>query len=41
MVVDLAAADDAPLVRAVEAVAFGQKVLDGPPPTLERLSHGP
>ena len=38
-VMDLAAANQALLVRAVKAVALGQEVLDGPRTTLERLSR--
>src|SRR5919107_3150505 len=40
MVVDFCAADLAPSVRAVEAVALGQKSLDGPLVALERFSQG-
>src|SRR5919107_5551790 len=39
MVVDFSAPDVAPQVRAVEAVAFCQKVLDRPSLTLERFTH--
>ena len=40
MVVDFSATDVAPPVRAVEAVALGQKVLDACPAALGRFPHG-